>query len=141
MDNQANFTSHICDPVTKYLYVDDVLMYESSESKSIAAVPDSRDLCSTRGFPVTKRTSENREVLHNIPLEERPTYIKELDIDTNYFPTERALGVMWFELCVQWEFKVALPRMSLLSFVSSVFDPLGCVSGFILKTRISYYRN
>ena len=56
-------------------------------------------------------------------------------------PTERAMGLQWNAEADKFTFKICskekpLTRRGLLSIISSVYDPIGFVSPFILKAKI-----
>ncbi|KAJ8416515.1 hypothetical protein AAFF_G00358030 [Aldrovandia affinis] len=84
--------------------------------------------------------SNNLEVLANIPQEDRATEVKDLDLDQDSLPIERALGVQWCIQSDQFKFLVniqqkPLTRRGILSMMSSVYDPLGMLSPVILPAR------
>ena len=67
-----------------------------------------------------------------MPLEDRAEEIKNIDLDQDVLPIERALGIQW---CIEndcFNFRITLKdkpctRRGMLSTVSSIFDPLGSV--------------
>lgn len=76
-----------------------------------------------------------------VPVKSRAKEVKELDTDSRDLPNERALGVYWHVSSDKLGFKInqqkhSSTRRGILSVVSSVFDPLGFVSPFILKAKI-----
>ncbi len=90
---------------------------------------------------LTKWTSNDREVLESIPVEARAKNVKELDLDNDALPTERALGVSWFVESDTFGFKVNIKekpctRREILSVVSSVYDPLGMAAPFVLLAKL-----
>lgn len=66
--------------------------------------------------------------------------VKDLDLDNDILPMERALGVQW---CVQsdsFKFKMTLRDRPLtwrgiLSTVSSIYDPLGFLAPIVLSAK------
>ena len=101
---------------------------------------DLRSLLSRGGFRLTKWISNSRRVLEAIPEAERAKEVKSLDLSKVDLPVERALGVKW---CVETDsfgfdvdFKLKPPtRRGILSVVSSVYDPLGLISSFVLSAK------
>lgn len=97
-------------------------------------------LCTKGGFRLNKWVSNSRVVIASIPEEKRAKEIKDLDLDPDVLPVERALGVQW---CIesdslQFKFDIQdrpLTRRGILSMVSSVYDPLGFLSSVILPAR------
>ena len=77
-------------------------------------------------------------VLDLVPESEKAASVKTLDFD--HALTERALGVQWNVLADTFSFRIAkrekpATRRGILSVVSSVYDPLGVVSPFILPAK------
>ena len=89
---------------------------------------------------MTKWVSNSREVLASIPEHHRAKQFKELDLDKEKLPIERALGIEWNTESDSFAIKVAikdraLTRRGILSMVSSIYDPLGFLSPFTLKAK------
>ena len=83
-------------------------------------------------------TSNYAAVLEEIPLSDRSKKIKERDIDAPL--EERALGVYWSMEEDYLGFKTQvmnkpLTKRGILSMLSSIYDPLGIASPFILGAR------
>ena len=92
------------------------------------------------GFRLTKWISNNRAVLNAIPQNERSNELKDISLENEELPTERALGLQWDAEADKFTFKVCskdkpLIRRGLLSKISSVYDPIGFVSPFILNAK------
>ena len=120
-------------------YVDDFLASVTSESEALSMINDVTDVCRRGGFHLTKWVSNSKSVLEQIPEEERAKSVKDLTLDN--FPAERALGVCWDIRTDTLGFTVAVKdqpptRRSILSLVSSVFDPLGMASPFVLTAKL-----
>lgn len=89
---------------------------------------------------MTKWVSNNRAVLATIPDEDKAKQIKELDLDREKLPVERALGMYWIIENNSFGFQIiiktrALTRRAVLCTVSSFYDPLGFVAPFTLKAK------
>eukprot|EP00794_Sanderia_malayensis_P002302 gene2302-2651_t len=98
------------------------------------------DLCADGGFNLTKFISNDKEVLKSIPEEKRRKNVKEFEITDQTLPTDKALGVVWNveedHFCFQVELKEKpVTRRVMLSLLSTVYDPCGFVSPFILQGR------
>ncbi|XP_042233735.1 uncharacterized protein LOC121873923 [Homarus americanus] len=61
------------------------------------------------GFKLTKWISNDKEVLNTIPFESRHAGVKEVNLECEDLPTERALGVMWDLYGDQFAAKVQVP--------------------------------
>lgn len=126
--------------VRNEFYVDDGLMSVPSVTKALEVIDKSKELCKKGGFNLHKFVSNSNEVLSRIDPQNRATSVKDLDMAKLNIPVERTLGVQW---CIEsdcFQFKVhlkdkPLTRRGMLSTVSSIFDPLGIVSPFILTGK------
>jgi len=62
--------------------------------------------------------------------------MKELNLECNMLPTERALGMSWFvEMDVNIKEK-PYTRLGILSVVSSVYDLFGMAAPFVLPSKL-----
>ena len=140
-DNEGKFNSEVINIVKRHFYVDDCLKSSPTVSSAIRLVEDLRDLLMKGGFHLTKWTSNSRELLTSIPKDERAKEVKDLDLDQDKLPIERALGIQWSVESDEFFFKIVikespLTRRGILSVVSSVYDPLGLLSPVILPVKI-----
>ena len=95
------------------------------------------------GFRLTKWVSNNREVLKSIPDSEKVKDVKDLDLDRQSLPIEGALGVRWNVENDTLELKTSLrekplTKRGIISMISSVYDPLGMASPFILPAKLIF---
>ena len=142
-DNAEAFDSETISTVNRNFYVDDCLKSVASLDKAVKLVGELRELLSRGGFRLTKWVSNSREVLRSIPETELAKGVKTLDLDQERLPAERTLGVLWRVETDSYGFDVHLEdkpptRRGLLSIVSSVYDPLGFASPFVLKAKILF---
>ena len=70
-------------------------MSTATVEKAIKLVSDLREACAQGGFSLTKWVSNSHEVLASIPEYHRTKQFKELDLDKEKLPIERALGIEW----------------------------------------------
>lgn len=80
-------------------------------------------------------------MLNAIPEEDREKKVKNLDLEHDTLPLERALGVQWCAESGVFKFKVTikdrpLTRRGILSIISSIYDPLGFLSPVILRAKV-----
>lgn len=81
-------------------------------------------------------------VLAVIPKKEKAKEVKDLDLDHDSLPLERALGV---HCCVQsdhFKFRIVIQdkcptRRNILSMLSSVYDPLGFLAPVVVPEKRS----
>ena len=79
-------------------------------------------------------------MLASIPENERRKSVFAQDLEFGMLPTEKALGIYWNNEGDHIGFEVSLKekpntKRAMLSVVSSIYDPLGLVSPFILEGR------
>jgi hypothetical protein len=139
-DNCEDFDQETVDTVNRNFYVDDCLKSVKTEEQAIRLANQLCHLLARGGFRLTKWVSNSREVMKSIPEEERAKDFKTLDFNYEILPTERALGMKWDVELDQFGYKIVvkdkpLTKRGLLSVVSSVYDPLGFVSPFILPAK------
>ena len=139
-DNSFKYDEEVIETINSNFYVDDCLKSVATVEQAIKLIRDLRDACTKGGFSLTKWVGNNREVLASIPEHHRAKLSKDLDFDRENLPIERALGIKWDTEKDSFIFKVnikngALTRRGILSTVSSIYDPLGFLSPFILKAR------
>ena len=140
-DNKAHFKDDVVSTVKKNFYVDDLLKSVKSSEDAVGVYKDLKKLLSLGGFNLTKWISNKREVIDAIPEEDRSKELKKIDFETDILPVERALGVQWNVANDSFQYNVNIParevtKRGILSFISSIYDPLGMVSPFILTAKI-----
>ena len=139
-DNSHAFDGDVAGTVKSNFYVDDCLKSVPTEEQAIDLVKSLREICSLGGFKLTKWISNSRAVLASIPEEDKAKQVKNFDLDRDKLPNERALGMYWDIESDIFGFRVTVKstshtRRNILSIVSSVYDPLGLLSPFILKAK------
>ncbi|KAK0143550.1 hypothetical protein N1851_018290 [Merluccius polli] len=139
-DHGHGYAEEVSRTIKCNVYVDDCLKSVATEDQAINLCKDLRDLCSQGGFKLTKWICNSCSVLASIPDEYKAKQLKELDLDREKLPLERALGVQWNIEKDTFIFRVTrqdrpLTCRGILSFVSSIYDPLGFLAPFILKAK------
>ena len=140
-DNEEKYNSTVTQTMLRNFYVDDCLKSLEDEESAINLVYDLISLCQDGGFHLTKWISNKKDVIGSIPNSERSKNIKDLCLEHDNLPQERALGVFWMMETDSFGFKIQLQsrettRRGILSIVSSIYDPLGLASPFILPAKI-----
>ena len=129
------------DFVKNDFYIDDGLTSVQDVETAISLIDATRKLCGNGGFRVHKVVSNSIDVVKSVPAESRCAGLQNLDVGTSSLPVQRTLGVEWDTETDMFSIQVR-PRAShasrrgILSVVSSVFDPLGLVSPFVLKGKL-----
>ena len=139
-DYKDLFSSTVTSAMERNMYVDDCLLSVDTEDKAKSIIEDMSLLCKKGGFHLEKFVSNRKNVLDSIPEAERAKDVKQWNLDGGTL-TERALGVYWLVDEDAIGFKISLTqqpvtRRGILSTVSSVYDPLGIVSPFVMTAKI-----
>ena len=138
-DNASDFNVRVAETLIKNFYVDDLLKCVKSEDSAIQLIQDVRKICERGDFNLTKFNSNRKGALKSVPGNHRKDGVKNRDLGGK-LPEEGAL-----EICLDTEkdiFKFELDLKEepmtgrgMLSIVSSICDPLGFVTSFILKDK------
>lgn len=131
----------VTDAVSNSFYVDDCLRSCHNSDEAQRFIQNISTILAFGGFHIKKWISNCPKVVQSVPEEDRAASVRSLDLET--MPVERALGVVWHTdsdtLGVQANPKdVSLTRRGVLSMLSSVYDPLGLVSPFVLKSKLIF---
>ncbi|KAK0151243.1 hypothetical protein N1851_007616 [Merluccius polli] len=93
-DNKTHFKSEVMNTIQQNFYVADCL--QSLVAEALQLVKNLTAPCSKGGFQLSKRMSISHAVLASIPGEHRLKATKELNLDNDHLPVERALGLrLW----------------------------------------------
>ncbi|XP_038077334.1 uncharacterized protein LOC119745182 [Patiria miniata] len=91
-DNVGDYGEASCDIVKRSFYVDDCLVSVGTEQEAAHLIQSTTALCKQGGFHLTKWVSNSHQVLQTVPIEERAKDIRELSMENQNLPNERALG-------------------------------------------------
>jgi hypothetical protein len=141
LDSEDNFSPNVTKFMQENFYVDDGLCSVASVTEAVEIVKGSQEICANSGLNLHKFVSNSREVLHSITAGDRADRVKNLDLDKDLLPMERALGVAWCVESDTFRFRVviheyATTRRGMLSTVCSIFDPLGLIAPVTLQGKI-----
>ena len=139
-DNSDKFGQKAGKALLRNFYVDDLLKSTKGAEEAVSLIKNVVRMSAAGGFKLTKFISNHPDVLSAIPEEDRKVGVKDQDLLTGKVPEERALGVLWNTdndtLCFNINImEKSLTRRGLLAMLSSIYDPLGLVSPFLLKGR------
>ena len=126
--------------VKRNFYVDDGLLSVETENEACQLIKDTRELCAYGGFNLHKLLCNRKQVLASVSPDICLKDIQKLDLNYDELPTERTLGIEWVVEIDKFQFRITLnskpcTRRGILSTVSSIFDPLGLVSPFIMTGK------
>ncbi|KAK0140849.1 hypothetical protein N1851_022153 [Merluccius polli] len=139
-DNCKQYPKEAVETVLNNFYVDDCLKSVPTEAEAIKLSQELTSLCAQGGFRLTKWISNSRAVLAAIPGKERAKEVKDLDLDKECLPVDRALGVEWSTEDDSFRFHVTLKtqtftRRAILSIIASVYDPIGFLAPFTFTAK------
>ncbi|XP_050978835.1 uncharacterized protein LOC127173179 [Labeo rohita] len=140
-DNALQYSPDVLSTVKTNFYVDDCLKSTVTEEDAVKLIHGLTSLCKKGGFHLQKWVTNSPKVFALIPSNIRAVSLENMDLDRDQFPVERALGMQW---CVQgdtFSFRTAVQerphtRRGILSVVSSLYDPLGFLSPFIIPAKL-----
>ena len=139
-DNEESLGSQCADVLRRNFYVDDMLKSypdEKSAGENLLLVDE---MCSRGGFNLTKFVSNSEQVISSIQTNKQASIAESPSIGESKLQVERALGVSWCIENDQFGYRITLKdtplsRRTILSSISSIYDPLGLISPFLLKGR------
>ena len=128
------------DIVLRSFYVDDCLRSFGDVREAVKTIEGVKVLLHKGGFRLTKFVSNNTQVIQSVPEDDRAKECKDLTHDLH----SRVLGIRWnfmndefqFNVCVESDGPVT--RRSMLSVISSVYDPLGLVSPTLVLGKVLF---
>ncbi|XP_067947596.1 uncharacterized protein [Watersipora subatra] len=122
-------------------YVDDGLTSVSTPQEAVKLVNEAISICREGNLHLHKFASNSQVFLRSLPDTERNLKeIQLLDADGDFQPNERTLGLIWSIKADCFKFTSQIKenpntRRGVLSSISSIFDPLGFVSPYILQGK------
>ena len=111
-----------------------------SIDEAVTLISDVKQMCKSGGFNLHQFVSNSKDVSRRILQSDKADGVKELDLDLDSLPLERALGVQW---CIEsdcFQFNIVLQdkpctTRGILSTISSIFDPLGFIALLLLDRK------
>ena len=139
-DNKDIFGFETSKSLKEDFYVDDFLTSKDSAEAAIDLISKTKKMCASGGFNLTKFVSNDRAVIESVPEKDRSKEIKNLNLQLDSLPVERALGMSWNIENDTLNFRITLKdlpltRRGILATVSSIYDPLGLVSPLLLHGK------
>ncbi len=136
-DHGHQFGDEASKVLKRDMYVDDLVTSVSSVQLAIKLQVELKSLLAKGGFNLTKWASNKPEVLTHLPETEKS---KNMSIDYDTEVTERVLGIQWNikEDTIGYKTLISnkpFTKRGALSVLSSVYDPIGLASPFILTAR------
>ena len=130
-------------------YMDDYLDSKGSVGDALRIIQDVTEVHQRGGFEITGWVSNSRELMAQIPEEERGGNVKSMEFDTES-NVQRVLGLHWDTKKDVWTFNSNFEKIDpevlngskpptkreILGVIMSVFDPLGFAAHFTIKGKM-----
>ncbi|XP_032799158.2 uncharacterized protein LOC116936052 [Daphnia magna] len=120
-------------------YADNLLPSFDEVDEGVSISQKFVELLKLGGFDLVQFLRSSRSLLDQLPSSSR--LVPELDIDFDDWPTELTLGYLWS--CERDEFvfrfkktEEAFSKRSILSAISSIWDPLGILAPVVLVAKV-----
>ena len=133
-DNRKYFNTETIDTVNRNFYVDDCLKSVASTDEAVQSVDQLPALLRRGGFRLMKWLSNHREVLASVPKSDQAPSVKSLNLDLEKLLIDRTFSFRTIRDVT------ANTRRSILSVMSSLYDPLGLAAPMncrMLKRKLS----
>jgi len=150
VNNNARHFSSVYPEASKSIltkeYMDDLLDSTDSEEEARCRVREITEIHKSGGFLICNWLSNSKNVLSEIPEEQKANSTKQLKPDSN-LPTERVLGMWWDSETDNFVFNRNVEKLQaiekgyptkreILKGAMSIFDPLGLVTPTTIKGRM-----
>ena len=134
-----------CDPEVKYVvlrsfYVADLLLSMNNNVNAVGLIDSVTNVLSLNGFTLSKFTANDMSLLNNVCFDDRHVAVDQLVTISD----SKALGTLWDNRVYCFYFKINVidrsfvTRRSILSFVASIFDPVGLISPIIVAGKVIF---
>ena len=124
----------------KNCYMDDLMPSVESSSQAIETRQQLTTLGDKAKFHIRKWISNRREVLEDIPEEDRAS---QINLDLHELSSVKTLGISWTATDDQFSFHYSPPekefvytKRNVLRCTATIFDPLGFLAPFILLAKL-----
>lgn len=94
-DNETEFETDVANFMRHNFYVDDGLKSVSTTSDAVTLIQKSKEMCQKRGLQLHKFLSNSKDVLKDIPQNEKAKVLENVDLLHDKLPVEKALGIQW----------------------------------------------
>jgi transposase InsO family protein len=127
--------------IIRSFYVDDFLKAFDKEDEAVNTIQDVKETLKQSGFELKKWTSNQLEVLKQVPKEEQTARLRTVELaDHTAVANEKSLGILWNVETDNFAYDVKVldrppTKRGVLSIISSAYDPLGLLCPFILKGK------
>ena len=138
-DNIVKIISRAEEAITDNFYMDDYLDSFHTGQEAIKISNDVANALIEGGFRLTKWVSNDQQILKTLPSQKVSSTL--INLGFNDISIERALGILWNPGTDALQTKVTakdvpLTKRGILSYISSIFDPLAILAPIILEPKL-----
>ena len=126
--------------VLRSTYMDDSMDSVANEDQGIELHKQLSQLLRQAGMHARKWLSNSPRVLRDIPLQDRKA---EVDLDADYLPSTKTLGVWWLSDQDVFTFRENAPssdvkytKRNFLKQIATLFDPIGFLAPFTIRAKM-----
>ncbi|KAK6171952.1 hypothetical protein SNE40_018370 [Patella caerulea] len=126
--------------ILKSTYMDDSMDSVPDSNNGIRLYSELSKVWEAAGMHARKWLSNSKEVLQEIPMEDRS---ESVDLDEGYLPSIKTLGILWIRDEDTFSFKSCPPpddfeitKRNFLSKIATLFDPTGFLAPFVIRAKI-----
>eukprot|EP00112_Aurelia_sp_Birch-Aquarium-sp1_P016020 Seg3592.2 transcript_id=Seg3592.2/GoldUCD/mRNA.D3Y31 product="hypothetical protein" protein_id=Seg3592.2/GoldUCD/D3Y31 len=126
--------------VLESTYMDDSMDSAADEEECIRLYRELSALWESAGMHARKWLSNSKEVLMQIPAEDRAA---EVDLDKGNLPAIKTLGILWVAIEDIFTYKVnptdegyLLTKRNFLRKIATLFDPMGFLNPYVIRVKI-----
>ena len=126
--------------VLRSTYMDDSMDSVANEDQGIELHKQLSQLLRQAGMHARKWLSNSSRVLRDIPLQDRKA---EVDLDADYLPSTKTLGVWWLSDQDVFTFRENAPssdvkytKRNFLKQIATLFDPIGFLAPFTIRAKM-----
>ena len=138
--NDFSVSTLVRNVVRDAFYVDDLLISLPNFDNALEVMHGVKDVLHCGGFNLTKFVANDDQLINEVAEIDRAVEVKELNLESQ----SKVLGVKWnvksdnlyFDL--QMNMHSEITRRTMLSTVSSLFDPIGLIAPVLVKGRILF---
>lgn len=126
--------------VLRSTYMDDSMDSVVNEDQGMELHRQLSQLLTQAGMHVRKWLSNSPRMLRDIPLQDREA---EVDLDADYLPSTKTLGVWWLSDKDVFTFRENAPssevkytKRNFLKQIATLFDPIGSLAPFTIRAKM-----
>ena len=139
---EPEFGSEVRDYVDRDFYVDDGLKSVPTSQEAINLLQSTKQALEANGkLRLHKIASNSKEVLGAFEASELASDLTNVELASDELPEQTSLGLIWNLERDTFKFRVAscdkpFTRRGVLSYVNSLYDPLGFLSPFTIRGKL-----